>query len=150
MNIITFSAFILYFFILMGIALYFYRRVKTASDFMIGSRSVNYWVTAIATQASDMGSWLFLAFPAAIYTQGLFESWTAIGLVFFMFLNWHFIAPRLRVISEQTNSDTLSALFEKQFSDSSGWISLASALFTLIFFTFYIASVLVGLVRLFV
>lgn len=149
MNIIMFGAFILYFFILVGIALYFYRKVKTASDFIIGSRSVNYWVTAIATQASDMGSWLFLAFPAAIYTQGLFESWTAIGLVFFMFLNWQFIAPRLRIISEETNSDTLSALFEKQFSDTTGWISLASALFTLIFFTFYIASGVVGLGRLF-
>jgi sodium/proline symporter len=149
MNIIMFSAFILYFFVLLSIALYFYRKIKTASDFIIGSRSVNYWVTAIATQASDMGSWLFLAFPAAIYTQGLFEAWTAIGLIFFMFLNWHFIAPRLRVISEQTNSDTLSSLFEKQFSDTTGFISLASALFTLIFFTFYIASGVVGLGRLF-
>lgn len=149
MNIIMFSAFILYFLILLCIALFFYRKVTTASDFIIGNRSVNYWVTAVATQASDMGSWLFLAFPAAIYTQGLFESWTAIGLVFFMFLNWQFIAPRLRIISEQTNSDTLSALFEKQFSDTSGLISLASALFTLIFFTFYIASGVVGLGRLF-
>lgn len=149
MNIIMFSAFILYFFILISIALYFYRNVKTASDFMIGSRSINYWVTAIATQASDMGSWLFLAFPAAIYSQGLFELWTAIGLVFFMFLNWHFIAPRLRIISEQTHSDTLSALFEKQFGDTNGLISLISALFSLIFFTFYIASGIVGLGRLF-
>ncbi|HLJ30974.1 MAG TPA: sodium/proline symporter [Candidatus Babeliales bacterium] len=149
MNNIMFSAFILYFFVLIGIALYFYRTVKTAADFMIGSRSINYWVTAIATQASDMGSWLFLAFPAAIYSQGLFEVWTALGLIFFMFLNWQFIAPRLRIISEQTNSDTLSALFEKQFADTTGLISLVSALFTLIFFTFYIASGIVGLGRLF-
>lgn len=144
-----FSAFILYFLILLSIALYFYRTVKTDSDFMIGSRSVNYLVTAIATQASDMGSWLFLAFPAAIYTQGLFEAWTAIGLIFFMFLNWNFIAPQLRRITEQTNSTTLSALFEKQFADTSGRISLVSALFTLIFFTFYIASGIVSLGRLF-
>lgn len=149
MNTVMFSAFILYFFVLVSIALYFYRKVKTASDFIIGSRSVNYLVTAIATQASDMGSWLFLAFPAAIYSQGLFEVWTAVGLVFFMLLNWHFIAPRLRIISEQTHSDTLSALFEKQFADTTGVISLVSAFFTLIFFTFYIASGIVGLGRLF-
>ncbi len=149
MNTIMFSAFILYFVILISIALYFYRRIKTAEDFMTGSRSVNYWVTAIATQASDMGSWLFLAFPAAIYTQGLFEAWTAVGLVFFMFLNWHFIAPRLRTISEKTNSDTLSALFETQYADTTGRISLVSALFTLVFFIFYIASGVVGLGRLF-
>lgn len=149
MNIVMFSAFVLYFFVLIGIAFYFYRSIKTASDFMIGGRSVNYWFIALATQESDMGSWLFLAFPAAIYSQGLFQVWTAIGLVFFMFLNWHFIAPRLRIISEKTNSNTLPHLFEKQFADKSRLISVVSALFTLIFFTFYIASGIVSLGYLF-
>ena len=149
MNTIMFSAFILYFFILLSIAFYHYRKIRTACNSTIESRSVNYWVTAIATQSSDMGCWLFLAFPAAVYTQGLFEVWTAIGLLFFMFLNWHFIAPRLRTISEQTNSHSLSELFEKQFGDTTGIINVAGALFILIFFTFYIASGIVGLGRLF-
>src|SRR5207237_2085016 len=127
----------------------FYHTVKKPYNVITASRSINYLITAIATQASDMGSWLFLAFPAAIYTQGLFEVWTAIGLVFFMFLNWHFIASRLRIISEHTISHTLSALFEKQFGDTTGLIRLISTLFSLIFFTFYIAAGVVGLGRLF-
>jgi len=96
MNIIMLSAFVLYFFILIGIAFHFYRKTQTASDFMTGGRSINYWVTAIATQASDMGSWLFLGFPAVVYSKGLFEAWVAIGLVGGMYLNWTYIAPRLR------------------------------------------------------
>jgi sodium/proline symporter len=149
MNIIMFSAFILYFFILLCIACYVHHKITTTSVFFTTRRSVNYLITAIATQASDMGSWLFLAFPAAVYDQGLFEVWTAIGLIFFMFLNWHFIAPRLRIMSEQSHSDTLSTFFEKQFGDRTGWISFMSTLFSLIFFTFYIAAGIVSLGRLF-
>lgn len=149
MNIIMFSAFVLYFFILIGIAFHFYRKTQTASDFMTGGRSINYWVTAISTQASDMGSWLFLGFPAAVYSNGLFEAWVAIGLVGGMYLNWTYIAPRLRKISESTQANTLSELFSNRFNDTSHLISLFTALLTLLFFTFYIASGLVGLGRVF-
>ncbi|MGB8367001.1 MAG: sodium/proline symporter [Candidatus Babeliales bacterium] len=149
MNIFIIAAFILYVTTLMSIGLHFYSQTKNASDFIVGDRSVNYWVTAIATQASDMGSWLFLGFPAAVYTYGVFECWTAIGLVFFMFLNWQFVAPRLRQRTGNLKSLTLSSYFEEHFHDTTGGIRIISALLILIFFTFYIASGLVGIGRLF-
>ncbi len=149
MDIQILIAFIIYFCTLTGIGLLFYKRNKNLNDFILGNRSVNYWVTAIATQASDMGSWLFLAFPAAIYTRGLIECWTAIGLVVFMLLNWHFIAPKLRTATEQYRSLTLSSYFESRFSDTTGTIRIISAFLSVLFFTFYISSGLVGLGRLF-
>ncbi|HLE76236.1 MAG TPA: hypothetical protein VI521_00525, partial [Candidatus Babeliales bacterium] len=95
MDMVFFSAFILYFTTLIGIGFYFYKRDQSAQAFMLGNRSVNYYVTAVATQASDMGSWLFIAFPAAVFVNGMFELWTAIGLVVGMFAAWTVIAPRL-------------------------------------------------------
>ena len=149
MQIIYVIAFALYFCALTGIGLWFYRKAQQSSEFMLGNRQVNYWVTAIATQASDMGGWLFLGFPAVVYANGLFEFWTAIGLVTFMFLNWQLIAPRLRAQTEQTQSLTLSTFFAHRFNDSTGTIQLVSALVSLLFFVFYIASGLVALGRLF-
>jgi len=149
MDIFIISAFILYATILIGIGFHFYSKTKNASDFIVGDRSVNYWVTAIATQASDMGSWLFLGFPAVVYTYGIFECWTAIGLVVFMFLNWQFIAPRLRQRTGNLKSLTISSYFEEHFHDTTGGIRIISALMILVFFTFYIASGLVGIGRLF-
>lgn len=149
MEFLILTAFIIYFCILTGIGIFFYTRTKTEADFMVGGRSVNYWVTAIATQASDMSSWLFLAFPAALYAHGLPEAWTAIGLVIGMWCNWHFIAPKLRAVTEQYGSLTLSSFFEKRFNDTTGTLRLLSACMALVFFTFYIASSLVGLGRLF-
>lgn len=142
-------AFVLYFFTLTSFGIYFYRRNKNASDYIIGNRSINYLVTAIATQASDMGIWLFMAFPAAVYTNGLFECWTAIGLTICMFLNWHYIAPKLRIETERYDALTISTYFSKKFNDTSNVLRILSAFITLGFFTAYIASAIVGLGRLF-
>ncbi len=142
-------SFVIYFCILTSIGIYFYHKNKNASDYIIGSRSLNYWVTAIATQASDMGSWLFLAFPAVIFTNGMFEFWAAIGLVTFMFLNWQFIAPKLRYETERYNALTLSTYFSNKFNDTSGLLRVISALITIYFFTVYLTAGIVGLGRLF-
>jgi len=144
-----FAAFLLYFLILIGIAFIVYHRTKKAADFMLGDRSMNYFMTAIAAQASDMSSWLFLAFPAAVFANGLFEFWTAIGLIIFMYLNWTFIAPKLRVATQEYNSITLTSYFSARFNDTAGYISATSGLLSLFFFTIYIASGLVGIGRLF-
>lgn len=143
------AAFGIYFCILTAIGLVFYFSTTHANAYMLGDRSVNYFVTAIATQASDMGTWLFLAFPAAIYSRGIPEAWTAIGLVFFMYLDWHYIAPRLRRATEQYNAVTLSSFLAARCGDTSGIVRVLAACMALLFFTFYIASALVGLGKLF-
>ena len=139
------SSFLLYFVSLLGIGLWFYKKNQTAEGFILGNRSINYYVTAIATQASDMGSWLFLGLPAVVYAQGMFQAWTAIGLVVGMWLSWTFVAPKLREKTAELDTLTLSSYFAKCFGDKSGIIQVVSSCFALVFFTFYIASGLVGL-----
>ncbi len=137
-------AIVIYICILFGIGFASYKRDLSADDFIIGSRSLNYWVTALAAGASDMGTWLFLAFPAMIFTTGLFSIWLAVGLAIFMFLNWHFIAPRLRTKTEEYNTLTLSSFFESRFADTSGFIRIFTAIVSLIFFTIYVSAGIVG------
>ncbi len=88
-----------YFIMILVIAFFSYGKQKSSTDFILGNRTSNAWLTALSAQASDMGSWLFLAYPAMILEKGLFAVWAAIGLVVGMFLNWHFVAPRLRTLS---------------------------------------------------
>lgn len=143
------EAFIVYFGLLLGVGLYFYRKNKSQADFALGGRKLNYWVTAISAQASDMSDWLFMGFPGAIYAQGLIEIWTAVGLVFFMFLTWHYIAPRFRTATEHTNSETLPSFLQKKFNGTTNTIRVIGGLLGLYFFVFYIAANLVGLGRIF-
>ncbi len=145
MNIQLLIAFITYFGVLFAIGAACYAKTKSSTEFMIGDRSVNFWVTAIAAHASDMSAWLFMGFPAAIYTQGLVGGWIAVGLIGGMFLSWHFVAHKLRVMTEQFNVITLSSFFEKRFADKTGMIRLTSSIVTLLFFVFYIAAGLTGM-----
>ena len=136
---------IVYFSLLLAVAFFSYQKQRSDTDFVIGNRSMNFWLTALSAHASDMSSWLFLGYPAMIFTNGLIGAWAAIGLTFFMFLNWHFIAPRIRTATEQFNSVTINAYFESRFADRSGSIRLISAVMSILFFTIYISSGLVAL-----
>lgn len=151
MNIYMFSAFIIYFLLVSCVA-YLGCRItalkisdKENAGFILGNRSLNYWLTAFSAHASDMSNWLFMAFPAAIFTGGLYYSWIAIGLIVFMFFNWHFIAPKIRVLTEQYNCTTLSSYFEKRFDDRSGIIRIVTATMSIVFFTIYISAGLKGI-----
>ena len=143
------EAFITYFALLLGIGFYFYHKNKNQNDFALGDRKLNYWITAISAQASDMSDWLFMGFPGAIYATGCMEIWTALGLIFFMFLNWHFIAPRFRIATESANSATLASFLQARFSAKNNAIRVISGLLCLYFFIFYIAAGLAGLGRVF-
>src|SRR3990167_200061 len=116
------EAFFIYSMLLISIGIYFYHQNKSQTDFDLGGRKLNYWATAISAQASDMSDWLFMGFPGAIYALGCIEIWTAIGLVFFMFLNWHFIAPRFRTATENMNSQTLESFLQTRFGDTTNTI----------------------------
>ena len=61
-----------YFAVVLMIAFLSYRKQKSDTDFIIGGRSLNFWLTALSAHASDMSSWLFLGYPALIFTTGLF------------------------------------------------------------------------------
>lgn len=143
-------SFIIYFAVLIAIGLVVYFNSKqTESDFVLGDRSLNYWVTAISAQSSDMGAWLFLGLPAIVYTTGMFEIWTPVGLVFCMYLTWQFIAPKLRAATEHYGAYTLWTFFDKKFNDTRGHLRLVCALLTIYFFVCYVTVGLVGLGLLF-
>lgn len=139
------AAFIAYFSLLLLIGLFFHRKQLSSTDFNIGNRSLNFWLVAISAHASDMSAWLFMAFPMTIFLLGLPHVWIALGLITGMFLNWQFVAPRLRMMTEKYNCYTLSSFFEKRYNDHAGYIKLLSAIVMLIFLTHYLSAGLIAM-----
>ncbi len=121
------------------------RHHQTASDFIIGGRSLNFFLTALAAQASDMSAWLFIGFPFLIFTRGLFNVWNGVGMVLFMFLNWVFVAKRLRIKTEEYASLTLPSFFESRFRDTSGMIRIFTSIITLVFYIIYVTAGIIGM-----
>ncbi len=139
------TAIFLYLLVLTGIGFFSYKKHISASAFIMGNRSMNVWLTALAAHASDMSSWLFMAYPGSVFTHGYLAIWTAIGLIVCMYANWKWIAPKIRVATEQYNAFTFSSFFESRYADTSGRIRIFSSLVLMLFYTIYIAAQLTTL-----
>lgn len=138
-------SFLIYFSLLFGVALSVRKKHATSADILLGNRKLNFWVTALSAQASDMSSWLFMAFPMSIFIGGMPVAWTALSLIIGMYCTWTFIAPKLRTITESYNCYTLSSYFAKRFGDPKNYIRISSCLLLLLFMTYYLASGLIAI-----
>ncbi|GGW57424.1 hypothetical protein GCM10010503_38460 [Streptomyces lucensis JCM 4490] len=139
------ATFLVYVAVMIGTGVWAYRRTRTFADFALGGRRLPAFVAALSAGASDMSGWLFLAFPGAVYAAGVGAGWIAVGLVLGTYLNWLFVAPRLRTYTERAgNAVSLSAYLEERFEDRTRMLRLVSAAVTLVFFTVYVASGLVA------
>jgi sodium/proline symporter len=146
MDTATLVTFIVYLVGMLAIGIISYRLTSNLSDYVLGGRSLGPGVAALSAGASDMSSWLLLGLPGAAYAAGLGGSiWLAIGLTIGAYLNWKFVASRLRSYTEVADdSITVPDFFENRFKDGSRLLRVISALVILVFFTFYTSSGLVG------
>lgn len=145
MNYTLLAVILVYFAVVIGVGYYYYNKSSNLSDYILGGRSLNPYVTALSAQASDMSSWLLMGLPGAIMIAGLGEVWLGIGLAIGTYLSWLFVAKRLRVYTEVSkNSLTLSTFFSNRFRDEKGYLRDISAVIILVFFTVYVASGFVG------
>ena len=146
----TMVTFVIYISSMLLIGFIAYWRTKNLADYILGGRSLGSFVTALSAGASDMSGWLLMGLPGAVYLSGLSEGWIAVGLIVGAYLNWLFVAGRLRVQTEHNgNALTLPDYFTSRFEDKSRVLRIFSALVILVFFTIYCASGIVAGARLF-
>ncbi|GGF26254.1 sodium:proline symporter [Halobacillus andaensis] len=141
----TLITFIVYLIGMLLIGFASYRITSDLSDYVLGGRRLTPGVAALSAGASDMSGWLLLGLPGAIYASGLAEAWIGVGLAIGAYLNWQFVARRLRVFTEVfQDAITVPDYLENRFHDHSHILRVISALVILVFFTFYTSSGLVA------
>ncbi|WP_417285231.1 sodium/proline symporter PutP [Comamonas sp.] len=149
-NTPTLVTFAIYLLAMFAIGWMGYKATSSLSDYILGGRSLGPVVTALSAGASDMSGWLLMGLPGAVFVQGLSASWIAIGLCLGAWLNWRFVAARLRVYTEKVgNALTLPDYFTNRFEDRSNLLRIVTAMVILVFFTIYCASGVVAGARLF-
>ncbi len=121
-----------------------WKKTTTSSDYATGNRNINFYVTAISAHASDMSSWLFMAFPMMLYTTGITGLWVGIGLIGGMTLNWLLIARFLRQKTQELECSSLSLLLQKCYNDKSNVLKFATSLTCLFFLLAYLSSGIMG------
>jgi hypothetical protein len=122
------TTFVVYLIAMVGVGIWVYMRTQSFTDFALGGRKLNAPTAALSAQASDMSGWLLLGLPGAVYAAGIGATWIAIGLTVGTYLNWKFIAPRLRTYTERArNAVSLSAYLEERFEDRTRMLRIVSA-----------------------
>jgi len=140
-NIIIIGTIIAYLVVMVAVGFIFSKKNDNVGDFYLGGRKLGPLVTAMSAEASDMSSWLLMGLPGVAYLTGGAEAgWTAIGLAVGTYLNWLFVAKRLRVYSQRCGAITIPDFFSVRYKDKSRILMGVSALIILIFFVPYTAS----------
>ncbi len=140
-EICTIVAIVLYLLGMLGVGAYYSKKNKNSTDFYLGGRKLGPLVTAMSAEASDMSAYLLMGIPGLTLMCGLAEAtWTAIGLAIGTYLNWLFVAKRLRKYSEKIDAVTIPEYFSKRFGDNKYILSVIAALVIIVFFVPYTAS----------
>lgn len=117
------------------------KKNESTSDFYLGGRRLGPLVTAMSAEASDMSSYLLMGLPGLAYLSGAADvGWTAIGLAAGTYLNWLFVAKRLRHYTHVTDSFTIPQFFSNRFHDKKNILAILAATVIIIFFIPYTAS----------
>lgn len=144
-NAFQLLAIVIYMIVMLIIGWYAFKRTSNLTDYMLGGRGLGPAVTALSAGAADMSGWLLMGLPGAIYAAGLVEAWIAIGLTVGAYLNWLFVAPRLRVYTQVSkDSITIPSYLDNRLRDQTKLIRIASGIIILVFFTFYVSSGMVA------
>ncbi|MGG6265122.1 sodium/proline symporter [Leptolyngbya sp. AN03gr2] len=119
------------------------RTQNTTDDYLLASRNVNPWFTALSAMSTGQSGLLFLGQVGFAYKIGISAIWLTIGWAIGDYLAWWLFFKRLRQVSEATSTDTVSALLAHN-SKGGRWVSFISGLIILAFLGSYAASQLVA------
>lgn len=140
---------IIYIAFAVGIGVYFHRKAKTVSDFVLGGRSVGPWITAFAYGTSYFSAVIFVGYAGQFgWNFGLASTWIGLGNAFIgSLMAWALMGRRTRVMSKHLESATMPEFFEKRYVSKN--LKIISAVIVFVFLIPYTASVYNGLSRLF-
>ncbi|MCU0533583.1 MAG: sodium/proline symporter [Hydrococcus sp. Prado102] len=119
------------------------KKQNTTTDYILASREVNPWLTALSAMSTGQSGLLFLGQVGFAYKIGISSIWLVIGWAIGDYLAWLLFFKRLRRVSEATSSDTVSD-FLAQNNRGDRWISIVSGIIIIAFLGSYAASQLVA------
>ena len=141
---------LIYFTGLMYLGYQAFKKTKTFSDYILGSRKLGPIVGAMNVGASDMSSWLLMGLPGAFYLHGVNQIWIVIGLIAGSYCSWKIIAKRLRRYTEISGDAlTITSFLEHRLEDKSRILNISTLVVIIFFFTIYIAAGFTGSAKLF-
>jgi len=119
------------------------RKQSTTADYLLAGRSVNPWMTGLSAFATAHSGGMFVSTLGWTYQVGISSVWLLLGWFLGDYLAWFFVHQRLRVVSEETDSETIGAFLAGGDRQNRS-IAAVSALVTIAFLGAYAAAQLLA------
>jgi sodium/proline symporter len=131
---------VLYLFVLLFIGWRAARRTHGGEDFHLAGRSLGPWAAGISSTASSESGWVTLGAVGMTYAYGVSGLWFAPGCLLGYLVNIYFVAPRLRRISAEHGSVTLTDVITRRWGDPGNVLRLTATTIILACMMIYVAS----------
>jgi len=124
-------------------------KVKGVSDFFLGGRSINPWMSAFSYGTAYFSAVLFIGYAGNTgWNFGLSALWVVLGNTFIgSFLAWHILGARTREMTNRLKASTMPDFIGIRYQ--SRYLKIATAIIIFVFLIPYSASVYKGLSYLF-
>jgi len=116
------------------------RRTSGGEDFHLAGRSLGAWAAGISSTASSESGWVTLGAVGMTYTHGISGLWFAPGCLLGYLINVYVLAPRLRRISAEQNSLTMTDVITRRWGDPGNVLRVTATTIILLAMMIYVAS----------
>ncbi|MDP6536755.1 MAG: sodium/proline symporter [Gammaproteobacteria bacterium] len=131
---------VLYFSVLMFLGYLASRRVHSMNDFVIGGKSLSFWVAAFSAQATGESAWLLLGLTGMGAMVGFSAYWVVVGEFLGVAAAWFLMATRFKRLTDKYDSMTVIDYMVSRFKSKSHLLRVLSALVLSIFVMIYISA----------
>lgn len=142
MHILDFIIFAIYFSIVLGIGVYFFRKNKTRGEYYVGDRSISSTHIGFSIVATDVGGGFSIGLGGLGFLMGLSGSWLLFTGLVGAWLAAVLVIPRIKVLDKQENLLTFPDFLKLHYNKK---VVLAAALISGIgYLGFTSAQILAG------
>jgi len=116
------------------------KRTHGGEDFHLAGRSLGAWAAGISSTTSSESGWVTLGAVGMTFTHGVSGLWYAPGCLLGYLVNVYLVAPRLRPLSENQGSVTLTDVITRRWGDPRNVLRITATTIILICMMGYVAA----------
>ncbi len=131
---------ILYFGVLMFLGYLASRRIHSMKDFVVGGKSLGFWVAAFSAQATGESAWLLLGLTGMGAMVGFSAYWVVLGELLGVAAMWFLMAKRFKRLTDKYDSMTVIDYLVARFKAKSHLLRVLSAIALSVFVLIYISA----------
>ena len=116
------------------------RRVTDMKDFVIGGKSLGFWVAAFSAQATGESAWLLLGLTGMGAMIGFSAYWVVVGELLGVAIMWFLMAGRFKALADHYDAITVIDYLVGRFRSNTHVLRVTSAVALTLFVLIYIAA----------